>query len=136
MRPTQAVSRTRSFAFDDNQRRGTAEQRAANRRARVRPARSLRLEVHRHAADAIAQMRRRRAVLEDVAEVAAAAAAMHFGAHHAVVAVGRGLDRPGDRIVEARPAGAALEFLLGDEQLLAAAGAGEFAGALLVIERA
>src|SRR5208283_5916774 len=94
------------------------------------------LEVHRHAVDAVAQMRRRRAVLEDVAEMAAAAAAMHLGAHHAVAAIGRGLDRAGHRIFEARPAGAALEFLLGGEQRLTAAGAGKRAGTLLVIERA
>src|SRR5262245_33646997 len=97
---------------------------------------SLRLEVHGDAIDAVAQVRRRRAVLEYVAEMAAAAAAMHLGAHHAVAAVLGALHRARDRIVEARPAGAALELLLGDEQRLAAARAGEGAGALLVIERA
>src|SRR5262245_47879741 len=68
--------------------------------------------------------------------MAAAAAAMHFGAHHAVAAVLGALHRARDRIVEARPAGAALELLLGHEQRLAAARAGEGAGALLVVERA
>src|SRR3954471_22394678 len=97
---------------------------------------SLRLEVHGDAVDAVAQVRRRRAVLEHVTEVAAAAAAVHLGADHAVAAVGRGLDRARNRIVEARPAGAALELLLRCEQLLPAAHAGERAGALLVIERA
>ena len=52
-----------------------------------RPAATLRLEIHRHAVDAVAQAGRRRAVVEDVAEMAAAAAAMHLGAHHAVAAV-------------------------------------------------
>ena len=39
------------------------------------------------AVDAVAQMRRRRPVLEHVAEMAAAGGAMHFGAHHAVAPV-------------------------------------------------
>src|SRR6266852_6176526 len=97
---------------------------------------SLRLEIHRDAVDAVAQVRRRRAVVEYVAEMAAAAAAMHLGARHAVAAIDRGLDRARLRIVEARPAGAALEFALRDEQRLAAARAGKRARALLVIERA
>src|SRR4051794_10075469 len=81
-------------------------------------------------------MCRRRAILEHVPEMAAAAAAMHLGADHAVAAIGRGLDRTRDRIVEARPAGAALELLLRSEQLLSATHAGERAGALFVVERA
>src|SRR5215510_11440743 len=97
---------------------------------------SLRLEIHRHAIDAIAQMSRRRPVLEDVAEMAAAAAAMHLGAHHPVAAVGGGLDRALLRIVEARPAGTALELRLRHEQRLPAADAGEGARPLLEVERA
>src|SRR5215467_12220967 len=92
----------------------------------------LRLEVHRHAVDAIAQMGRRRTVFKDMTEMTAAAAAMHFGADHAVTAVGRGLNRAWLGIVEARPAGAALELGLGDEQFLAAAGAEKRAGAFFV----
>src|SRR5580700_2911448 len=68
--------------------------------------------------------------------MAAAAAAVHLGAHHAPAAIGDGLDRAGLRIVEAWPASAALELLLRAEQRLLAAGAVEGAGALLVIERA
>src|SRR4051812_47906835 len=79
---------------------------------------------------------RGRPVFEHMAEVAAAAATMNFGPHHAVSAVLRGLDRTGLWIVEARPAGAAFELLLRDEQLLPAPRAGKRAGALLVIERA
>src|SRR5271154_5252760 len=71
-----------------------------------------------------------------MAEVAAAAAAMHLGADHAVGPVGRGLDRSRDRIVEARPASAALELLLRVEQRLVAPGAIERAGAFLIIQRA
>ena len=77
-------------------------------------------EFHRHAVDAVAQAGRRRAVVEHVAEMAAAAAAMHLVARHAMAGVGVALDRARQRIVEARPAGAALEFLLGDEQRLVA----------------
>src|ERR1700761_6018912 len=97
---------------------------------------SLRLEIHRHAVDAVAQVGRRRAVLEDMAEMAAAAAAMHFGAGHEIAVVGRGLDRSRLRIVETRPAGAAVELLLRYEQRLAAADASKRAGALFVVERA
>src|SRR5674536_55096 len=70
-------------------------------------------------------MRRRRPIVENMTEVAAAPAAMHLGAGHAVAAVGRRLDRAGDWIVEARPTGAALEFFLRGEQRLAASGAGK-----------
>src|ERR1700688_5170604 len=68
--------------------------------------------------------------------MAAAAAAMHLGALHAPAAVGGVLDRSRHRSVEARPAGAALEFLFRSEQRLLAAGAIKRAGALFVIERA
>ncbi|CAH2401244.1 hypothetical protein MES5069_280021 [Mesorhizobium escarrei] len=91
-----------------------------------------RLEFQRDPVDAIAQAGRRRAVLEDVAEMAAAAGAVAFGADHAVAAVDGRLDRTGHRIVEAWPAGAALELQLGFEQGLVAADAGKSAGALLV----
>src|SRR6478609_4183912 len=40
-------------------------------------------EIHRDAVHAVAQAGRLRAVVEDVAEMAAATAAMHFGAHGA-----------------------------------------------------
>src|SRR5712691_10528659 len=78
----------------------------------------------------------RRPVIEDMAEMAAAPDAMHLGARHPVAAIGRGLDRALLRVVEARPAGAALELLLRHEQRLAASRAGEGAGAFLVVERA
>src|ERR1700720_1249376 len=100
------------------------------------PLRLLGLEVHGHAVDAIAQIRRRGPVVEHVAEMAAATAAMHLGAHHAIASIARGFDRALDRVVEARPTRAALEFLLRYEQRLAAAGARERARAFLVVERA
>src|SRR5271165_2380267 len=61
---------------------------------------------------------------------------MHLRARHAPASVDRRLDRALHRRVEARPAGAALEFGLALEQRLAAAGAGEYAGTLLVVESA
>src|ERR1700722_17418251 len=98
--------------------------------------RSVRLEVHRHPVDALALVGRRRTVREDVAEMAAAAAAIHLGADHAVAPVLDGLGGAGLGIVEARPAGAALELGVRLEQGLAAARAREGAGAFLVVERA
>src|SRR5882757_6667274 len=97
---------------------------------------SIRVEIHRPPVDAVALMRRRRAVGEAMAEMTAAAAAVHLGAHHAVAAVRRRFDRTRLGIVEARPARPALEFALGDEQLLSASRAGECAGALLEVQRA
>src|SRR5437870_12032071 len=80
-------------------------------------------------------MRRRGPVVEHVPEMAAAPAAMHLGAHHPIASVGRGFDRTLNRIVEARPAGAALELLLRYEQRLGTSGADERAGTRLIVER-
>src|SRR5882757_8597341 len=80
-------------------------------------------------------MGRRRAIIEDMAEMTTAAAAMHFGTDHAMAAIHRGLNRPRLGIVEARPAGAAFELFPGSKQGLIASRAIERAGALLVIER-
>src|SRR5262249_32069309 len=68
------------------------------------------LNVRGHAVDAIAQAGWRRTVRKHVAQVAAAASAMHFGAHHAVAHVLGGADAARHRVIEARPAGAALEL--------------------------
>src|SRR3569623_3300944 len=95
-----------------------------------------RMEVQRHAVDAIAEAGRRRTIGEDVAEMAAAGGAMDFRAGHEEAAVGGRLGRAWDRVVEARPAGAALELQLALEQRRVAAGAGEGAGPLLVQQRA
>src|SRR5215203_6103046 len=97
---------------------------------------SIRLEVRRHTVDAVAQAGRRRPVRKDVAEMTAATAAMHLGSDHAVGAIHGLLDRPRLRIVEARPAGAALELLLRRKQRLPATGTRERAGALLEVQRA
>src|SRR6185437_4244843 len=95
-----------------------------------------RRKLQRHAVDAVAQACRRRTIGEDVAKMAAAGGAVHFGAHHAPVAILRGFDRAGDRIVEARPAGAALEFQLRLEQGRVAGDAGKDTRAMLVQQRA
>src|SRR5260370_21964193 len=67
------------------------------------PLRLLGLKVHGHAVDAIAQIRRRGPVVEHVAEMAAATAAMHLGAHHALASTGRGFDRALDPVGETPP---------------------------------
>src|SRR5262249_39022970 len=66
----------------------------------------------------------------------AAAAAMHLRAQHAIAAVLGGLSRARNRVGEARPAGAALEFRLPNEQRLVAGGASEGARPLLPQQRA
>src|SRR6476620_1620369 len=93
-------------------------------------------EFQRHAVDAVAQAGRRRAVVEHVAEMTAAAAAMNLVAHHAEGAVGVFQHRVLDRLVETRPARAAVELGCRIEERQVASGAGESAGAVLVVERA
>src|SRR4029077_2082388 len=91
----------------------------------------VRREVHCHAVDAVALMGGRRTVIEDVPKMAATCRTVHLGPYHAEAFVDRYLDAAGDRLVEARPAGAAFELAARLEQCLAAAGAGELAGPLL-----
>src|SRR5581483_2954048 len=89
-------------------------------------------ELERCRVHAVTQAGRARAVVEDVAEVRGAAAAQHFLAHHAVAGVAPYLDVVFiNRLVKARPAGAAIELGVRAEQLQAAADADVFA--LLVI---
>src|SRR5215218_6437092 len=88
------------------------------------------------AVHAIALAGGRRPVVEHVAEMAAAAPAMHFGAGNEQRAVHRGADGVFQRRREARPAGAALELGVGGKQGQLAARAGESSRALLGIERA
>src|SRR5262245_26598500 len=93
-------------------------------------------EFHGDAVHAVAQAGRRRAVLEDMAEMAAAAAAVHLGAGHEPAVVHGRADRVVDWRPEARPAGAALILGLGGVQGQLAAGADECPGALLSVQRA
>src|ERR1700685_311073 len=74
-----------------------------------RPGRS-RHEFERHAVHAIAQAGRLRPVVEDMAEMAAAAMARHRRARHAERAIGGLVDGLVQRRPKARPAGAAFEF--------------------------
>jgi hypothetical protein len=97
---------------------------------------SSRFEFERNTIDAVAQMRRWRAIIKYVAKMAAAAAAMHLVANHAVTAIGIAFDCPGQWIVEARPARPALEFHFRDEQRLMARGASKGAGSLFMQQSA
>src|SRR5689334_12669891 len=85
--------------------------------------RSRRMKHQRETVHAIAQAGRLRAIVEDVTEMAAATAAMHLGAQHAEGAVFRLADRVLQRLIEARPAGAAFELGVRREQRQVAAGA-------------
>ena len=71
-----------------------------------------------------------------MAQMAAAAAAMHFRPGHAVASILAVLDGAFEGIVKTRPAGAALEFLFRHEERLSAAGAHEGAGAFFIVEGA
>src|SRR4051794_36965420 len=82
-----------------------------------------RMEYQRKAVHAVTQAGRLRAVVEDVAEMAAAAAAMDFGAQHAEGTVLGLPHRVVERLPETRPAGAALELGVGGKQRQVAAGA-------------
>src|SRR3989454_11799649 len=87
--------------------------------------------------DAVAPARGRRTILEAVPEVPAAPAAVHLAALHPVARVALGGD--GARVGgtrEARPTGAAVELVLGAEELRATAGAEEAPRLVVVPERA
>ena len=88
---------------------------------------------HRHTIDAIPQVGRRRPVGKNVSEMAAAPAAVHFDLQIAVDWILFGSQRTVNRIVEARPAGVAFVFRLGDEQRVIAACANEGARAFRII---
>src|SRR5260221_9236240 len=95
-----------------------------------------RTEYQRKAVNAVAQTGRLRPVVEDVTEMAAAAPAVNFGAQHPEGAVFGLADGVVERLIETRPAGAALELRLRGEQRQVAAGAGEGALTMLFQERA
>src|SRR5581483_5459306 len=81
-----------------------------------------RVELERTGVHAVALAGRCGAVREEMAEMAAAAAAQHLGADHAVAVVLDQLDvGVRGRLVEARPAGAGLELGVRAEELGAAA---------------
>ena len=93
-------------------------------------------ELQRHAVDAPAFAGGGRTVVEDMAEMAAAAAAMDLDAAHAPGVVAARCDSIGNGPNEARPAGAAVELVARGEERKGAAGAEEGASSLLTVERA
>src|SRR5271163_2802005 len=95
-----------------------------------------RMKYQRVAVHAVAQSGRLRPVIEDVAEVTATAAAVDFGPQHAEGPVFGLADGVIERLVEARPASAALELGLRGKQRQVAAGASKGALAMFLQERA
>src|ERR1700745_3404490 len=75
-----------------------------------------RMKHQREAVHAVTKPGRLRPVVEDVAEMTAATAAGNFGTQHAEGAVFVLADGVLQRLIEARPAGAAFEFGLRREQ--------------------
>src|SRR6185369_1682396 len=100
------------------------------------PLGALRDELQRDAVVAPALIGRRRAVVENMAVVAAAARAVIFQPRVDQEEVLLLLERARDGGEEARPAGAGVEFHLRGEQRQPAARAGEHARALLLVEGA
>ncbi len=85
--------------------------------------------------DAVAQLRRRWAVLEDVAEVRIAAHAVDFRSHHAVRVVSRAADGfLRDRLEKTRPARARFKLRIRAEQRQAARDAGVEPELVIVVE--
>src|SRR6516164_2621212 len=97
--------------------------------------RICRVEHQGIAVHAIAQAGRLRSIIKDVAEMAAATAAVHFGSRDAQGPVLGGADRVLKRPVKARPAGATLEFGLGRKQRQIATRAGEGSFAMFFQQR-
>src|SRR6202158_4841618 len=94
------------------------------------------MEYQRKAVHAVAQAGRLRPIVENVTEMAAAAAAVDFGPQHPKGAVFGLADGVVERLIKTRPAGAALEFRFRGEQRQVAAGTGEDALAMLLEQRA
>src|SRR5271155_5314270 len=95
-----------------------------------------RVELKRKTVHAVAQAGRLRTVVENVAEMTAATAAMNFGAQHtegAILMLPHGILQ---RLPEARPSSAAFVFRLRGEQRQVAAGTGKGAFAVLLEQRA
>src|SRR5690606_24534146 len=100
-----------------------------------RKSRSRGHEVQGNAINAVAQASRRRPVLQDMAEMPSAAAAVDLRAGVNQLVVGRGADCARNLRPEARPAGAAVIFGLGRIERQVAARAVESAFAVLVEQR-
>src|SRR5712672_1086793 len=94
------------------------------------------LECESGAVHAIAQAGRFGAVIEDVTQMAATAAAVNCGSHHAEARVPDRPDSPLDRRPEAWPAGSAVEFRGRGKQVEVTSRAGKVTSPLLVQQRA
>src|SRR5215510_6135415 len=108
----------------------------ASSQGKRRSSRSVGQEFQGNAVDAVAQSRGRRSVLEDMAQMSAAAPAVHLGAWQQQQAVDGGADGVRQRPIEARPAGLAVVFGLRGEHRKITTRADKRALALLVVERA
>src|SRR5712671_682957 len=108
----------------------------AGRKRRSGRRRGGRMEYQGKAIHAVAQAGRLRPIVEDVTEMAAAAAAVNFGPQHPESPIFGLADGVLQRLVKTRPAGTALEFRLRGEQRQVAAGTGEDALAVLLEQRA
>src|SRR6516165_8277360 len=128
------AARTEIYARGTGHESGRVSRTSSQRRPRS--SRSVGQEFQGNAVDAVAQSGGRRAVLEDMAQMSAAATAMHLGAWQQQQVVGGGADGVRQRPVEARPAGLAVVFGLRGEHRKIATRAGKRALALLVVERA
>src|SRR5437016_3356679 len=99
-------------------------------------ARSGANELQGDAVHAVAKARGHGTIVEDVAEMPSAPAAMHFRADHEELAVGRGPDRALDGVPEAGPARAAVELRVRGEKRQVAARAEIGAAPVFLVERA
>ena len=88
-----SVNRSTVDKSDESKRRGLGQGRGVFTSGRLYFL-SCRLEVQSRAIGAVAQARRPRPVIEDMAQMAAAIGAMKFGPHHAMAGVGAGFHRP------------------------------------------
>lgn len=95
-----------------------------------------RFKGHGYAVDAITPKGWRRSIGKDVAQMATASAAMHFGSHHPEAPILGGFDSSRHRCIETGPARAAFEFRTGFEKGLVASHAQESTRALLMEEGA
>ena len=71
---------------------------------------SIGREIHRNSVDAVTQTGRCRPVVKDVPEMASTVCAMDLGSDHAEGSISGCLDGTLDRIIEAGPAGPAIEL--------------------------
>src|SRR6516162_1652597 len=95
-----------------------------------------RLEFQGDSIHAVALPSRLGSVVEHVAEMTAAAPAMHFRSWNEQAVIVRGADSVLDRREKARPTSAAIEFGFGAKERQIARRTSEQTGAMLVIERA